>query len=159
MNDRHPEGVAESCMASTYLSLNVHVVFATKGRKPTIDPAWRRDLHAYIGGTVRGLGAVPIAVGGVADHVHLLAGFRATQCVADVVREIKKASSVWAADQSSGFAWQVGYGAFSVSPTQVPSVVAYIAEQEEHHRRVSSAEELRALLLEYGIPCDERFFE
>ena len=81
-------------MSSTYLSLHYHVVFSTKGREPWIDSSWRDRLHEYLGGTIRGLGGVPESVGRVADHVHLLVGLKATHCLADFVRELKKASSV-----------------------------------------------------------------
>lgn len=120
---------------------------------------WRGDLHAYIGGTIRGLGAIPTIVGGVADHVHLLAGLRGTHAVADLVREIKKASHVWAKQRFDGFQWQDGYAAFSVSPLDIPKVIDYIANQEAHHRGVSSADELRSIMAEFGMACDERFFE
>jgi len=146
-------------MASTYLSLQVHVIFATDGRAPSIGEEWRSELHSYIGGVVRGLGAVPIMIGGTADHVHALVGLRATHAVADVVREVKKASSLWAADRFARFRWQTGYGAFSVSPGDVERTIAYIADQEQHHRKISSAEELKALMAEFGVEWDERFFE
>ncbi len=149
----------EFTVASAYLALNVHIVFATKGRAPMIAAAWRSDLHAYIGGTVRGLGAIPTIVGGVADHVHMLAGLRGTHAVADLVREVKKASHGWCCERFAGFKWQEGYGAFSVSPLDVSKIAAYIANQEEHHRRVSSADELRAIMAEHEIEYDDRFFE
>jgi REP element-mobilizing transposase RayT len=96
-------------MSSTYLSLHYHLVFSTKDRRPLIRDAWREDLHAYLGGTVRGLDGVPESVGGVADHVHLLVGLRATHTLADFMRELKKASSVWAAEISGErFAWRKG---------------------------------------------------
>src|SRR6476646_9073663 len=82
-------------MGSTYLSLHYHLVFATKNREPIIAADWRPRLHEYLGGTIKGLGGVPEGVGGVADHVHLLVGLRATHCLADVLRELKKASSAW----------------------------------------------------------------
>src|SRR5690348_9706941 len=106
-------------MPSTYLSLHYHLVFSTKGRVPSIDAAWRSDLHAYLGGTIRGLGGVPEAIGGVADHVHLLVGLKATHCLADVIRELKKAASIWVHEKigAGDFAWQEGYAAFTVSPT------------------------------------------
>ncbi|MBS1709153.1 MAG: transposase [Armatimonadetes bacterium] len=144
---------------ATYLSLFVHLVFATKGRVDVIRPEWRSDFHGYIGGTLRGLSAVPLAVGGVGDHVHALVGIRAAVTVADLVRETKKASTTWARQHYSGFAWQEGYGAFSVSRGDTDAVIAYILGQEEHHRRVSSSDELRALLAEFGVSFDERFFE
>jgi len=151
--------VPESPVASTYLSLNVHVIFATKGRRPLIADEWRGDLHAYLGGTLRGLGAHPFAIGGVADHVHLLAGLRGIHAVADLVREVKKASSSWASARAPGFAWQEGYAALSVRAEDVCAVADYIGRQEEHHRRLSSAEELRQILAEAGVEVDERFFD
>ena len=146
-------------MASTYCSLHVHIVFATKQRQSLIADAWRRDLHAYIAGTAEGLQAKAVAVGGVADHVHLLVGLRATHCLADFVRELKKAASSWGKSHDSSFAWQEGYAAFNVSTGDVGRVTAYIARQEEHHRQVSSLDELRALLQESGVTFDERYFE
>lgn len=149
----------ESSVASTYLSLNVHIIFSTKHRAPSIDAAWRDDLHAYIGGTIRGLGGVPLAVGGTADHIHLLAGMKATQAVADLVRETKKASTAWARERWAAFSWQEGYAALSVGRSEIPHVVSYIQSQEEHHRKWTSQDELRAILEEHGIEIDERFFE
>jgi putative transposase len=146
-------------VASTYLKLNIHIVFATKDRAPTIDARWRDDLHAYIGGTIRGLKGTALAVGGVADHVHVLAGIRATHSIADLVRELKKASSIWASERYERFAWQEGYGAFSVSASHVSVVTEYIRNQEQHHLQISSADELRALLAEFGVEYDERYFE
>src|SRR5262249_49652968 len=91
------KGVAEAIfrMGSTFLSLHYHLVFATRNREPMIARVWRGRLHEYLGGTVRGLGAFSERVGGVDDHVHLLVGHKATHCLADFVRELKKASSVW----------------------------------------------------------------
>src|SRR5215475_949452 len=101
-------------MASTYLSLHYHLVFATKNREPLIAPAWRARLHEYLGGTISGLGGFPQGVGGTADHVHLLVGLKATHCLADVLRELKRPSSQWVHETFglSEFAWQEGYGAF-----------------------------------------------
>jgi len=144
---------------STYTNLNAHIVFATKQRKPLIAQDWMGELHAYIGGVFRNLGATAFAVGGTEDHVHVIAGLRATHAPADLLREVKKTSSLWAAGHYPRFAWQEGYGAFSESADRVPEIIAYIARQEEHHRKVSSAEELRALLAEHGIAFDESYFE
>lgn len=146
-------------MASTYLSLRIHAIFATRGRAPSIAAEWKEDLHAYIGGTLRGLGAYPIAIGGTADHIHFLAGIRATHCVADLIREVKKSSQAWAEKRWQGFHWQEGYAALSVSQGDVSGIAEYIARQEKHHRAVSSQDELRRILDEYGIEYDERFFE
>jgi len=97
--------------------------------------------------------------GGVEDHMHLLLGLKATHCVADLVREIKKATHDWAVTRQSGFAWQRGYAALSVGKAQLPGIARYIASQEEHHRRQSSADELWEILPELGIDYDERYFE
>ena len=86
-------------MASTHLSLHYHLIFGTKNREHFIDPQWRSRLHEYLGGTVSGLGGFPQGVGGVADHVHLLVGLKATHCLADFMRELKKVSSVWVHEQ------------------------------------------------------------
>jgi REP element-mobilizing transposase RayT len=97
-------------MPSTYLSLHFHLVFSTKRREATLAPEWRSRLHDYLGGTVRGLGGYSDRVGGVADHVHLLVGLKATHCLADFMRELKKASSAWVHEEMGlrSFAWQEG---------------------------------------------------
>lgn len=146
-------------MAATYSYLKMHIVFATKNRVPLIDHRWRGDLHAYLGGTLRGLGGHPLVVGGTDDHIHLVAGLKPTHAPADIVRELKKSSSAWASDRRAGFAWQAGYGAFSIGPSQEAGVLDYVMRQEEHHLTVSSADELRSLLNECGIEFDERYFE
>ena len=130
-------------MPSTHLSLHYHIVFSTKDRAPFIVAAWRERLHAYLGGVMRNLDGVPEAVGGVADHVHLLVGLRATACLADVVRDVKAVSSRWVHEEigERDFAWQEGYGAFTVAPTQRGEVCNYIARQEEHHRKRTFQEE------------------
>ncbi len=130
-------------MASTYLDLTCHVIFATKQRHAWIDNARRDRLHGHMGGTLRSLGVAPIAIGGTADHVHLLVGLRRTHALASVVRDLKTASSAWI-KETCGFrpiAWQEGYAGLSVSGDRKSTVVAYIANQEEHHRKRSSKEE------------------
>src|SRR5438132_954892 len=116
-------------MASTYLSLHYHIVFGTKDRDPFIAPEWRARLHEYLGGTIKGLGGFPQGIGGMADHVHLLVALKATHCLADVLRELKKASSVWVHEEIGmrTFAWQEGYAAFTVGATSRQAVQQYIA--------------------------------
>ena len=148
-------------MPSTFLSLHYHLVFSTKERMRCIDPAWRSRLEEYLGGTLRGLGAVSQGVGGVADHVHLLVGLKATHCLADVIREVKRASSVWV-HQEIGlrtFAWQEGYAAFTVSGTARDAVKTYIANQHEHHRMKSFREELVEMLEATGIEYDPKYLD
>jgi REP element-mobilizing transposase RayT len=146
---------------STYLSLHYHIIFGTKNREPLIAPAWRSRLHEYIGGTIRGLGGIAEGIGGTADHVHLLVGLKATHCLADVVRELKKASSLWIHEELKipRFAWQEGYAAFTVSATSRESVLRYIANQEEHHRLKSYREEMVELLQRAGIGFDPRYLD
>jgi REP element-mobilizing transposase RayT len=148
-------------MSSTYLSLHYHLVFATKNREPTLAPSWRVRLHEFLGGTVRGLEGVSEGVGGVADHVHLLVSLRATHCLADFMRELKKATSAWVHREigEHGFAWQEGYSAFTVSATAIGPVQQYIANQEQHHRMKSFHEELIGLLKRAGIPFDPKYLD
>jgi REP element-mobilizing transposase RayT len=146
-------------MPSTHLSLHYHIIFSTKDRVPMITVAWRERLHAYLGGVIRNSDGVPEAVGGVADHVHLLIGLRATHNLADVVRDVKSVSSRWVHDEmrTLAFTWQEGYGAFTVSPSQRDPERQYIADQEEHHRRRSFQEEYVELLRRSGVEYDERY--
>ena len=146
-------------MPSTHLCLNIHVVFSTKERCPYIEPTWRERLHAFLGGAIRQTGAVPDAVGGVGDHVHLLVGLRAAHCLADVVQDIKTASSKWVHREIRQhiFSWQEGYGAFTVSPSHRVRVKSYIANQEEHHRQKTYQEEYLELLEKAGVDFDPKF--
>ena len=145
-------------MSST-LSLHYHLIFGTQNREPWIAPTWRPRLHAYLGGILSSLDAVPEAIGGVDDHVHLLVGLRATHTLATVLREMKTASSRWVHEEIHlrEFAWQEGYGAFTVSASQIESVRVYIMGQEEHHRTRSFQEEYVALLQKSGVVFDSRF--
>ena len=139
-------------------SLHYHLVFSTKERRALIENQWRDRLHAWLGGAVRTMGGVAEAVGGVEDHVHLLVGLRGTHCLSEVLRELKASSSAWVHRDVKRplFAWQDGYGAFTVSQSQRPRVRRYIERQEEHHRRRSFLEEYRELLRRNGVEFDER---
>src|SRR5471032_179773 len=143
-------------MSSTHLSLHYHLVFGTKNHEPLIAPIWRSRLHAYMGGILTSLDTVPEIIGGVEDHVHILAGFRATHRLADVLREIKSASSRWVHEEIClpTFAWQEGYGAFTVSASQRETVRDYIAAQEEHHRTRTFKEEYLEFLQKSGVIFD-----
>ena len=146
-------------MSSTDLSLHYHIVFGTKNQEPTIQPAWRTDLHAYLGGIIRTADGIAESVGGVSDHVHLLIGLRATHRLADVLRELKSVSSGWVHDEISlpAFAWQEGYGAFTVSASQCKTVRRYIEQQAAHHRTRTFREEYLELLRRSGVEFDERY--
>jgi len=147
-------------MPSTHLSLHYHIIFSTKNRVPAIAAGWRDRLHAYLGGVVRNVeGGTPEAIGGVADHVHLLIGLRASAKLADVVRDVKAVSSRWVHEEIGNrkFAWQEGYGAFTVSASQREQVRDYIARQEDHHHKRTFQEEYLDLLKRSGVEYDERY--
>ena len=145
-------------MPSTHTSLWYHIVFSTKNRVPQIAEEWRPRLHEYIGGCIRGLGGVPIEIGGVADHVHALVILKPAHAPADIVREVKKASTSWVHQSlDSKFAWQDGYGAFTVGRSERDAVQAYVRGQEKHHRRVSFQDEYVRLLADLGIEYDPRY--
>jgi putative transposase len=146
---------------STFLSLHYHIVYSTKNRTPIIKDSWIERLHEYTGGTVAGLGGFPQKTGGVADHVHLLVGLKATHCLADFMRELKKSTSVWVHEEigEHDFAWQEGYAAFTVSPTARDAVKQYIASQAEHHRIKPYREELIEMLRRAEIEFEERFLD
>jgi len=147
-------------MPHTYTNVLVHIIFSTKERRPYIGVDLRARLFAYMGGILRDVGASPLIVNGMDDHAHQLAGIPATRSVAEVVRIVKANSSKWIHQEfpnQSAFAWQSGYGAFSVSQSNVDSVREYIATQDEHHRRMSFQDEYVAFLKRHGIAYDERY--
>lgn len=143
---------------STYYSLHYHWICSTKDRRPLIRAEWRPRFHEYLGGTVRGLDAVPLQVGGIEDHVHLLIGLKTIHCLADFSRELKKASSVWASGNGDGhFSRQEGYSVFSVSSSMLEVVQRYIQRQEERHRRTGFQSELKTILEKHRVAYDPRF--
>jgi putative transposase len=146
-------------MPSTHLSLHYHLVFSTKNRLPMITKDWRASLHAYLGGIVKGINGVPLAIGGIEDHVHLLVGLRATHRLDYVLRDIKADSSLWVHEVvgRKHFEWQAGYLGVTVSPFQIERVKNYVLNQEEHHRRQSFQEEYLEMLKFSAIEYDERY--
>jgi REP element-mobilizing transposase RayT len=150
-------------MPSTYLSLHYHLVFSTKNREPSLDPAWRGRFFSYLGGIVSNLDGIPEQIGGVADHVHLLVGLKATHCLADFMRDLKKRSSLWIHDELHvpDFAWQEGYAGFTVSPTARGGVRGYIADQEKHHHTTGLLfrDELIELLKAADIAYDPKYLD
>ncbi len=132
-------------MSSTYLSLHYHLGFGTKNRIASIGLSWRSRLHEYMGGTVCGLGGFPEVIGGTADHVHLLLALKSPHCLADVVRELKKASSAWVHKE--------------IAATVRDAVRKYISNQEEHHRFKSFREEFVEFLEKAGIEYDPRYLD
>jgi REP element-mobilizing transposase RayT len=145
-------------MGSTFVSLHYHMVFSTKHRRPLIRAEWRPRLHSYLGGIIRGMNGVAEIVGGVDDHVHLLASLRPVHRLADVLRDMKKDSTNWVKENfEQRFSWQEGYAAFTVSPSATDSVKDYIANQEAHHRKQSFVDELKELLERTGITYEEKY--
>jgi len=144
-------------MSQTYTRLLYHVVFSTKHRESWIDPVWRDELHAFIGGIVRNRKGDLLAAGGIPDHIHLLLRLAADRAVSDVVRDIKSNSCAWLHERKvMPFAWQDGYGAFSLSPSAIPGVTAYIDRQVEHHADQEFRDEFLWLLAESGTEHDPK---
>ena len=141
-------------MAHTYASNFIHCIFSTKDRRPLIQTARMSELYSYLGGIARSEGFSLIAAGGTANHVHLLFTLPAPHSLAHAVQKLKGSSSRW---MGPGFSWQEGYGAFSVSPSQVSVMKRYVRNQEEHHRKTSFQDEFRAFLRKYQIQFDERY--
>ncbi|MDY3563755.1 IS200/IS605 family transposase [Gemmata sp. JC673] len=146
-------------MPQSFACLHVHVVFSTKFREPLITPDLAPRLYSYLGGAARVAEAPLIAVGGIADHIHLLVSLGRCECVADLVRDLKANSSAWvhATFPAARFAWQGGYGAFAVSKSNVEAVRAYIGRQEEHHRKQNYQDEYREFLTRHEQEWDERY--
>jgi putative transposase len=151
---------ARSIIANTFTSLLYHIVFSTRDRVPAITEKVAGRLYEYVGGIVRGEEGSLLEIGGVADHVHLLTRFKSDRSVAEMVRLIKTNSSKWMNEEHRGvgrFSWQAGYGAFSVSESQVPAVQRYLRGQHEHHAKTTFEEELVALLKKHQVDYDPRY--
>jgi putative transposase len=147
-------------MPQSLAHIVVHLVFSTKERQPMLAPAVRPSLHAYLATVSRNAGCECYRVGGVADHVHLALVLSRTLTIAAMVEELKTSSSKWLKAQSpalAAFAWQRGYGVFSVGAADLAALVAYIDGQEEHHRTRSFQEEYRAFLTQHNVTYDERY--
>ena len=149
-------GRGERRLSHTSGNILLHLIFSTLGRRPLIKPDFRADL--YLGGVVREIHGTALIINGTADHVHMLLRIRPAQSAADIVRVVKANSSKWVrAKWSSDFAWQTGYGVFSVSESNVTAVKKYIAGQEEHHKKHSFQEEFLAFLKKNHVEYDERY--
>lgn len=147
-------------MPQSYVCLHYHLVFSIKNRAPAITPEIEPRLWEYLGGLVRGLGGTPIQIGGIEDHVHLLVTLRQDSALSDMLRDIKAGSSGWVHDtfpDAKNFWWQTGYGAFTVSHSNVDAVKAYIVNQKEHHNRLSFEDEFRKLLEKHGVGFKEEY--
>lgn len=148
-------------MPQSLSAVYLHLVFSTKERHPFLhDFDLRSETHSYLGGVSKQLDCPPIIIGGMEDHVHILARHARTISQADWVKELKRVSSQWIKQREPSlrdFSWQAGYGIFSVSASNLETVERYIANQEEHHKRTTFKDEYRAFLKRHNIPWDEKY--
>ncbi len=124
-------------MANTYTQIHIQVVFAVQNRESLIKDLWKDDLYKYITGIIQNNNHKVLQINGVADHIHILFGMRPTQSLSDLMKQVKQDSSKWINKQglvNGKFSWQSGFGAFSYSKSEVPKIIRYIKNQEEHHR-------------------------
>lgn len=139
---------------NTYTQLHIHFVFAVKYRRSLISFNWNQRLHEYIGGIIKNNGHQPLAINSMPDHIHILIGLNPNQTIADLIRFIKKDSTVFINKEklaTSHFYWQEGYGAFSVSHSRLTNVADYIHRQQEHHKTLSFKKEYASLLDKHNI--------
>ena len=147
-------------MANSYTSIFIHIIFSTHNREPLLQSAFRERLFAYMGGIAGENKIKAISIGGTMDHVHMLTLIPASMPIAKAVQLIKGGSSKWLHENIiplKNFAWQEGYGAFSISASQLSEVISYIDGQEEHHRIKTFQEEYLSFLNKYNIEYDERY--
>lgn len=147
-------------MSSSYTNLLYHIIFSTKDRQPIILAEHQERLYEYIGGTIRGQGGIALEINGTEDHVHVLAKLRPDKSLSDILRDLKSNATGWMHEvfpALQDFTWQRGYGAFTVSQSNVIKVQDYIARQKEHHRKKSFRDEFIEFLQVNGIEYDERY--
>ena len=145
-------------MSHTSGNILLHLIFSTQGRRRLIRPEFRDDLFAYLGGIVREMHGTALIVNGEPDHVHMLIRVRPGHSAAEIARVVKTNSSRWMREKHTrNFAWQTGYGVFSVSESSVLDVTEYIAKQQEHHQKLSFQEEYIAFLKENHVEYDPKY--
>ena len=142
-------------MANTYTQIHIQAVFAVQNRRSLIKPEWKNDLYKYITGIIQAYDHKVLQINGMPDHIHIFFGMRPTQSISDLMKQVKQDSSKWI--NNNQFSWQAGYGAFSYSKSEVPRIIKYIVNQEEHHRIKSLEEEYKMLLEEFEVDYDERY--
>lgn len=145
---------------ASYVNLIYHIVFSTKDRQPIITEKYQERLYEYIGGIIRKQGGIALAINGVEDHVHVLGKLRQDKALSDMIRDFKANASGWMHDvfpELKDFAWQNGYGAFTVSASQIGAISQYIAEQEIHHQKRSFQGEFTHLLRVNEIEFNEQY--
>ena len=147
-------------MGSTLTYLVYHVIFGTKRREPIIIPEIRDDLYRYMGGIIKGEDATLLQIGGMPDHVHLVIQLKPIHTLSGLMQKLKGSSSKWMNKEKSllgRFSWQDGYGAFTVSESQIPAVIHYVKEQESHHKKITFSDEYILFLQRHNIDYDEQY--
>lgn len=147
-------------MANTYTQIHIQTVFAVKYRHALIHENWKPDLYKYITTIIQNNGHKLLIINGMPDHLHILIGLRPNQSLSELMQKTKASSSKWINDQgftNGRFEWQSGFGAFSYSKSELPKVINYIKNQEQHHRKKEFQEEYLELLEEFEITYDERY--
>jgi REP element-mobilizing transposase RayT len=147
-------------MANTYTQIHIQAVFSVQNRQCIISDSWKNELYKYITGIIKNNKHKPLAINGMPDHIHILFGLRPAQSISDLLQDIKGNSSKWINGKKfikGKFSWQEGYGAFSYRKSDIPQIINYIRNQQEHHRRKSFTEEYLELLKEFNIDYDERY--
>ena len=147
-------------MGSTLTNLVYHIVFSTKDRKAMILPEFRDELHRYMGGIVKGEGGVLFQIGGMSYHIHLVVKLKPVHALSEIMQKIKGSSSKWINEKKflpGRFAWQDGYGAFTVSESQISAVIQYVREQENHHKNQSFKVELIRILKRHSVEYTEEY--
>lgn len=147
-------------MANTFSKIYIHIIFSVKGRQNLIQKTWKEELYKYICGIVNGKEQKVYAIGGMADHIHILLSIKPNITLSDIVRDIKANSSKWINDKGyvkDKFQWQEGFGAFSYAQSQVDNVIAYINNQEQHHQKKTFKDEYLDLLHKFSIDFDEKY--
>ena len=147
-------------MPNTYTQIHIQFVFAVKYRDGIINSSFQGELYQYISGILKPHNHKLLAINGMTDHIHIFIGMRPTQSISDLMQDIKRSSSKWINEKqflNRKFEWQEGYGAFSYSKSHVNSVINYIKNQEEHHKKESFRDEYLTFLKKFEIEYDERF--
>ena len=147
-------------MSQSFVKFYAHIVFHTKYSRDIIKADTEAELYSYIGGILKNCNSIPLKIGGIEDHVHVLCTLPKTMSLADLTEEIKKSSSKWIKSKGqayTSFYWQPGYGGFSVGWSQVETVKNYISNQKVHHKKITFLEEYKTLLDENGVEYDERY--
>lgn len=147
-------------MPNTYTQVHIHFIFSVKYRNGIIQSSWKDELYKYIAGIVHKNNHKLICINGMPDHLHILIGMRPSQSMSDLLQDIKGNSSKWINEKKflkTKFEWQEGYGAFSYSKSQIQDVIAYIENQEQHHKKRTFREEYLEFLQKFGVEYDERY--